>query len=355
MASLGDFKLGTTLYDYFCTTAAATGAPTTLSGSPVLSAYEDDSDTQITAGITLGVDADSRTGFNRITVVATSGNGFEVGKQYTIVITTGTVGGTSAVGYVVSSFSIEKTGLNFSNTTLSVGSVPALSIIDNGTLQSATGTTAVLRSAASFANSRLNGMTLQITSGTGVGQARVITGYVDSTDTATVDTWTTTPDSTSTYVVIGTPPVPATTTTNITGNITGNVSGSVGSIATGGIAAASFAAGAIDAAAIATDAIGSNEIAAGAVTKIQAGLATPTNITAGTITTATNVTTVNGLAANVITATSIASNAITAAKVATAALPSAKFDEADPVPTNVVEINDVVVIGAGTSGNKWRA
>jgi len=44
-------------------------------------------------------------------------------------------------------------------------------------------------------------------------------------------------------------------TTALTANITGNLSGSVGSVATGGIAAASFAAGAIDATAIANGAI----------------------------------------------------------------------------------------------------
>lgn len=61
---------------------------------------------------------------------------------------------------------------------------------------------------------------------------------------------------------------------SVTGNVGGNVVGSVGSVATGGIAAASFAAGAIDNAAIATDAIGSAELAASAVTEIQAGLST---------------------------------------------------------------------------------
>lgn len=61
---------------------------------------------------------------------------------------------------------------------------------------------------------------------------------------------------------------------SVTGNVGGNVTGSVGSIATGGIAAASFAAGAIDNAAIATDAIGSAELATSAVTEIQSGLST---------------------------------------------------------------------------------
>jgi ActR/RegA family two-component response regulator len=55
---------------------------------------------------------------------------------------------------------------------------------------------------------------------------------------------------------------------------TSSVTGSVGSIAAGGIIAASFAAGAIDNAAIATDAIGSAELAASAVSEIQSGLST---------------------------------------------------------------------------------
>lgn len=91
---------------------------------------------------------------------------------------------------------------------------------------------------------------------------------------------------------------------SVTGNVGGNVTGSVGSVASGGITAASiaadaitaakiadgaidaatFAAGAINAAAIATDAItaakiatdaiGASELAADAVTEIQTGLAT---------------------------------------------------------------------------------
>src|SRR5581483_4909005 len=55
---------------------------------------------------------------------------------------------------------------------------------------------------------------------------------------------------------------------SVTGNVGGNVTGSVGSVANGGIAAASFAAGAIDASAIAADAIGSSELAASAATEI---------------------------------------------------------------------------------------
>lgn len=107
MSYLGDIRLGETLDFKFCTTAAATGAPTTLAGTPVISAYVGNSVTQITAGITLTVDFDAVTGLHNVRVVATSGNGYATASNYQLVITTGTVGGTSAVGYVIGEFSIE--------------------------------------------------------------------------------------------------------------------------------------------------------------------------------------------------------------------------------------------------------
>lgn len=107
MSYLGDFRLGDTFDTKFTTTAAATGAPTTLAGTPVVSAYVGNSTTQITAGITLTVDFDTVTGLHNVRVVATSGNGFSTASNYQLVITTGTVGGTSAVGYVIGEFSIE--------------------------------------------------------------------------------------------------------------------------------------------------------------------------------------------------------------------------------------------------------
>lgn len=106
MAYLGDFALGVT-FDTKFTTVQSTGAPTTLAGTPVISIYADNGTTEITAGITLTVDFDSRTGLNNVRVVATSGNGFAAGVNYQIVITTGTVNSVSVVGYVVAEFSIE--------------------------------------------------------------------------------------------------------------------------------------------------------------------------------------------------------------------------------------------------------
>ena len=110
----------------------------------------------------------------------------------------------------------------YDNMILGTAAYPLFGIIDSGTLQSATGTTAVLRSALSLANDIVNGATIHITGGTGAGQTRLITDFVGSSDTVTVDTWTTNPDNTSTYVIYATPqassslPVTATLANGVT-------------------------------------------------------------------------------------------------------------------------------------------
>lgn len=104
--NLGDFRLGDTL-DFHFTTRQISGAPATLASSPVLSCYVGNSTTEITAGITLDVDFDSRTGLNHVRIVASSGNGYATAKNYSVVITTGTVNSVSVVGEVIGYFSIE--------------------------------------------------------------------------------------------------------------------------------------------------------------------------------------------------------------------------------------------------------
>lgn len=102
-----DYALGTTFDLKFTTRSFTTGAPTTLAGTPVISAYPDNNTTELTAGITLTADFDSRTGMNNVRVVATGGNGYASGSNYALVITTGTVGGVSVVGEVIGEFSLE--------------------------------------------------------------------------------------------------------------------------------------------------------------------------------------------------------------------------------------------------------
>lgn len=102
----GDIRLGDTI-DIKFTTRQISGAPSTLGGSPVISAYPANSTTQLTAGITLSVDFDSVTGYNNVRVVATSGNGYATATNYDLCITTGTVNSVSVVGESIGSFSIE--------------------------------------------------------------------------------------------------------------------------------------------------------------------------------------------------------------------------------------------------------
>lgn len=103
----GDIRLGDTIDVKFTTRRFSTGAPFTLAGTPAVSAYVGNSTTEITAGITLSVDFDSRTGLNNVRVVASSGNGFATATNVDLVITTGTVDSVSVVGEVIGSFSIE--------------------------------------------------------------------------------------------------------------------------------------------------------------------------------------------------------------------------------------------------------
>ena len=127
-----DIVLADTVYMPFTTRSFSTGAPTALAGTPVVSAYENADLTQITAGITLGVDHDGVTGLNMLTIVATGANGFEADKDYSLVITTGTVGGVSVVGEVVGQFSIQRAPVNWANV-----SDPTTSLSLSGTSTSA--------------------------------------------------------------------------------------------------------------------------------------------------------------------------------------------------------------------------
>ncbi len=103
----GDIRLGDMIDIKFTSRQFSTGAPFTLAGSPAVAAYVGNGTTEITAGITLSVDFDSRTGLNNVRIVASSGNGFATATNVHLVITAGTVDGISVVGETIGSFSIE--------------------------------------------------------------------------------------------------------------------------------------------------------------------------------------------------------------------------------------------------------
>lgn len=217
----GDIRLGDTL-DVKFTTVNTSGVPTTLSGTPAIAAYVGNSTTEITAGITLTADFDSRTGLNQVRVVASSGNGYATATNVSLVITTGTVGGSSVVGYEVASFSIENRS-------------------------------AVMPTTA--------GRTLDISAG---GEAGVDWANVGSPTTTVNLSGTTISTSQAVASVSG-------AVGSVTGNVGGNVTGSVGSV-TARVTAN-------------TDQLAGQTVTAASGVTFPASVASPTNITAGTITT----------------------------------------------------------------------
>ncbi len=124
---MSDYTVADTIHFMFTTRKFSTGAPFTLAGTPVISAYENESLTQITAGITLGVDHDGVTGLNLVTVVASGANGFESGKDYHLVITTGTVDSVSVVGEVIGRFTLSRSAaaVDLANGTDGLGAIKA--------------------------------------------------------------------------------------------------------------------------------------------------------------------------------------------------------------------------------------
>lgn len=105
MKYLGDFLQGQVVRGSFNTRTAA-GVPITLAGTPALSVYKDGGTTETTTGVTLTVDFDSRTG-HHVFAVDTADAFYASGSDFRVVITTGTVDGTSVVGTEVGSFSLQ--------------------------------------------------------------------------------------------------------------------------------------------------------------------------------------------------------------------------------------------------------
>lgn len=110
------------------------------------------------------------------------------------------------------------------------GPIPHLGIIDQGTAQSATATTVVLRAASAFGDNTLIGATIMVHGSTqGYWQSRSITDHVLATDTVTVDTFDVTPTGTITYKIFAGAPASATNVpaVNVTqfGGVAGTFSG----------------------------------------------------------------------------------------------------------------------------------
>ena len=112
MSYLGDFKEDGDLFHKFTTRAFATGIPTTLSGSPVLSVYKDEGGaasekTTAESYFDLDVDHDSIAGWNNVRMDLSGDAFFATGVDYAVVITTGTVDSVNVFGENLFTFSIE--------------------------------------------------------------------------------------------------------------------------------------------------------------------------------------------------------------------------------------------------------
>lgn len=130
---------------------------------------------------------------------------FAAGAIDAAAIATDAIGAAEIAANAIAAAEVADGAIDQATFATTAGSFDALGVVDQGTAQAATSTTLQLRSAAAFADDEVIGATCVITGGSaGVGQARTISDYVSSTDTATVETWTTTPTGTITYQCFGT-------------------------------------------------------------------------------------------------------------------------------------------------------
>lgn len=251
----GDRAAASTVMIMFATTV--NGVPTTLAGTPAVSVYKN-STTESTAGITLAVDYDGRTGLNQL-LIDTSADGtfYATNNDFTAVITTGTVGGVSQVGVEVGAFSIGR----------SSASAPTVAQIATAVWQDAT--------AGDFTTAGSIGKDMKTGAVPGAANGLFIAGT-----------------NAATSITTG-------LTANIIGNITGALSGAVGSVTgavgsvTAGVTLAASAVQAIwDALTSALTTVGS--IGKLLVTNIDAAISSrlasasytaPTNLTAAQIAT----------------------------------------------------------------------
>lgn len=106
MSFLGDFATGGTIRGYF-NTRKSTGQPITFSGSPALAVYKDDGTTESTAGITLTIDFDSRTGMHLFAIdTSADGSFYSAGSDFRVVVSSGTVDSINVAGSKVAEFSL---------------------------------------------------------------------------------------------------------------------------------------------------------------------------------------------------------------------------------------------------------
>lgn len=242
---------------------------------------------------------------------------------------TGSVGSVASGGITAASFAAD--------------ALARLGIVAYGTAQAATGTTLQLASASTFADDELIGAVLVITGGSaGVGQSRVITDNVGSTDTVTVDAWTTTPTGTVTYVIFAAPPASATALPAV--NVT-HFGGSAGAFASGRpevntthLAGTSQTGRDIGASVLLSPGTGTGQVS------LTSGKVSPADGSIGSATFAAGAITAAAIATGAVDADALATDAVT--EIASGVLSAAATT---PIDANIQKINDVTIVGNGSS------
>ena len=212
---LGDFKEDGDIFFKFTTRAFATGIPTTLDGSPVLSVYKDEGGaatekTTAEAYFDLDVDHDSIAGWNNVRIDLSGDAFFATGADYSVVITTGTVDSVNVFGENLANFSIEnrfaevdvtkwlgtavaaatagRPDVNVEAINNTTGSADVLSSwLSQGTAPTADSgtTTTLVDSVLTEADDYWNGSLLVFRSGTNQGYSAIVTDFDAASDTLT--------------------------------------------------------------------------------------------------------------------------------------------------------------------------
>lgn len=241
MIHLGNVPASSTLYIPFTTYDKTNGASVTMSGFAVtdIEIYKNGSTTQRSSdnGYTLldtdGIDFDGITGLHGFSVDLSDNSDagfYAVGSFYWVVVSTITVD-SQTITFVAATFRI-----------VAAEGITGKPKVDVDGFGGSAGTFASGIPEVKVASIANNAITANSIASDAITDAKVAADVTIASVTGAVG--------------------------SVTGNVGGNVTGSVGSVAAGGIAAASFAAGAIDATAIAADAIGSSELAASAANEI---------------------------------------------------------------------------------------
>jgi hypothetical protein len=108
----GDRAVGSILNFKFNVTNAS-GVLTTLTGTPTIACYKNNSTAESTAGLTLTVDFDAKTGLCNVTVdTSADATFYAADSDFEIVLTAGTVGAIDVSGTAVGHFSLAKCTAN---------------------------------------------------------------------------------------------------------------------------------------------------------------------------------------------------------------------------------------------------